>query len=81
MRLSFTVILMSGEVKNEWCNPCIKRTMDTLPTTHVLTKGEEELLESFDDKHKELHQLAIQWLQTSYRLEWSYMYTNRDKHK
>jgi hypothetical protein len=48
--------------------------LQSLPTTHVLTKEEEKFVEKLDQKSKELHALAIQWLQTSYRPEWSHMY-------
>ena len=48
--------------------------MDRLPITHILTKEEETFVIKLDTKHQELHKLAVQWLQTSYRPEWSYMY-------
>ena len=48
--------------------------MDQLAKTHVLTKEEKEFLKKLDPKHQELHKLAVQWLQTSYRPEWSHMY-------
>ena len=48
--------------------------MDQLPKTHVLTKEEIEFLKKLDPKHKALHTLAIEWLQTSYRPEWSHMF-------
>ena len=51
--------------------------MDKLPTTHVLTKEEIEFLKKLDPKLKELHAIAVQWLQTSYRPEWSHMYKNK----
>jgi hypothetical protein len=49
-------------------------TMNSLPTTHELTNEEKEFIKKLDPKHKELHKLAIEWLQTSYRPEWSHMY-------
>jgi hypothetical protein len=55
--------------------------MDKLPTTHVLTKEEDEFVKKLDDKHKELHKIAIQWLQTSYRPEWSHMYNSANEPK
>ena len=48
--------------------------MDELPKTHVLTQGEAEFVKALDPRHQELHALAIQWLQTSYRPEWSHMF-------
>jgi hypothetical protein len=48
--------------------------MDSLPKTHVLTKDEKEFVSKLDSKHQELHKLAIEWLQTSYRPEWSHMF-------
>ena len=54
-------------------------SMDALPKTHDLTKEEEIFLKSLDGKHKELHNLAIEWLQTSYRLEWSHMFKKHGK--
>ena len=45
-----------------------------LPKTHELTKEELAFIETLDEKHKELHKLAIQLLETSYRPEWSHMY-------
>jgi hypothetical protein len=39
--------------------------MDKLPTTHVLTKEEQAFVKSLDEKGKDLHKLAIEWLQTS----------------
>lgn len=53
--------------------------LQALPTTHVLTKEEEKFVEKLDQKSKELHALAIQWLQTSYRPEWSHMWKNQSK--
>jgi hypothetical protein len=53
--------------------------MDALPKTHELTKEEEVFIEKLDDKHKELHTLAIKWLETSYRPEWSHMFQNDSK--
>ena len=53
--------------------------MDKLPTTHVLTKEEKSYISSLDEKHQSLHDLAIKWLQTSYRPEWSHMWKAKDK--
>jgi hypothetical protein len=53
--------------------------MDKLPTTHVLTKEEKSYIASLDEKHQSLHDLAIKWLQTSYRPEWSHMWKAKDK--
>jgi hypothetical protein len=55
-------------------NKCIKIYMDKLPNTHELTRDEQEFVKKLDSKHQQLHLLAIQWLQTSYRPEWSHMY-------
>jgi hypothetical protein len=49
-------------------------TLGSLPKTHELTKPEKEFVKSLDKKHLELHQLAVELLQTSYRPEWSHMY-------
>jgi len=54
-------------------------SMDQLPTAHVLIAKEEAFLATLDEKHRRLHALAVQWLQTSYRLEWSHMYNNKPK--
>jgi hypothetical protein len=54
-------------------------SMDQLPVTHSLTKAEQEFLAKADQKTIELHDLAVKWLQTSYRLEWSHMF-NPAKH-
>lgn len=51
--------------------------MDQLPTTHTLTKEEKAFVKSLDEKSKELHTLAVEWLQTSYKPEWSYMYKEK----
>ena len=51
--------------------------MDSLPTTHVLTKDESVFIKSLDQKHQDLHKIAVQWLQTSYRPEWSHMWKSR----
>jgi hypothetical protein len=51
--------------------------MDSLPKTHVLTKEEEEFVKKLSPKEKELHLLAIQLLETSYRPEWSHMYKEK----
>ena len=49
-------------------------TLNSLPKTHDLTKEEKEFVKKLDPKHKDLHNLAIQWLETSYRPEWSHMF-------
>jgi hypothetical protein len=51
--------------------------MDTLPTFQELTKDEKEFVKSLDKRHQELHVLAVQLLQTSYRPEWSHMYKDK----
>lgn len=48
--------------------------MDKLPKTHTLTKEEDEFVKKLDEKHRNLHLLAIKWLETSYRPEWSHMF-------
>jgi hypothetical protein len=48
--------------------------ISSLPKTHDLTKEEKEFVKKLDSKHQELHKLAIEWLQTSYRPEWSHMF-------
>jgi hypothetical protein len=53
--------------------------MDQLPKTHNLTEQEVTFVEALDEKHKELHKLAIQWLETSYRPEWSHMFHKASK--
>jgi hypothetical protein len=53
--------------------------MDALPKTHELTKDEVAFVKQLDPKHQELHKLAIEWLQTSYRPEWSHMWKKKDK--
>ena len=53
--------------------------MDKLPKTHELTPKEMKFVESLDEKHKNLHTLAIQWLETSYRPEWSHMFNKPAK--
>jgi hypothetical protein len=55
--------------------------MDHLPTTHVLTKEEQAFVKSLDEKGKALHLLAVEWLQTSYKPEWSYMWSEMAKAK
>ena len=50
------------------------KLLSNLPKTHDLTKEEKEFVKNLDTKHKDLHNLAIQWLETSYRPEWSHMY-------
>ena len=49
-------------------------SLSTLPKTHQLKKAEQTFVKTLDAKHLELHALAIQWLETSYRPEWSHMY-------
>jgi len=51
--------------------------MDALPVTHTLTKEEAGMIESLTQKERDLHNLAVQWLQTSYRLEWSHMWKQK----
>lgn len=53
--------------------------MDQLPKTHVLTQEEQEFIKKLDLRHQELHVLAIQWLQTSYKPEWSHMFKKATK--
>lgn len=48
-----------------------------LPKTHELTKEEKAFVKSLDTKGQELHKLAIQWLETSYRPEWSHMWVKK----
>ena len=55
--------------------------MDSLPKTHVLTKEEDEFVKKLSPKEKELHLLAIQLLETSYRPEWSHMYKEKSHPK
>ena len=55
--------------------------ISSLPKTHNLTKEEKEFIKSLDAKHQELHTLAIQWLETSYRPEWSHMYKDKEHSK
>jgi hypothetical protein len=50
------------------------KLISNLPKTHDLTKEEKEFVKKLDHQHKELHALAIQWLETSYRPEWSHMF-------
>ena len=50
------------------------KTINSLPKTHELTSEEKDFVKKLDPQHKELHNLAIQWLETSYRPEWSHMY-------
>ena len=56
-------------------------TLKSLPKTHELTKEEKEFVKKLDPQHKELHNLAIEWLQTSYRPEWSHMYKDKEHSK
>ena len=51
--------------------------MDKLPKTHVLTDAEKQFVKNLDPKHQELHKLAIELLQTSYRPEWSHMFNKK----
>ncbi len=53
--------------------------MDTLPKTHILTKEEEEFVRKLSTREKELHLLAIQLLETSYRPEWSHLFSEKKK--
>jgi hypothetical protein len=55
--------------------------MDALPKTHELTKEEQTFIASLDEKHQDLHKLAVEWLQTSYRPEWSHIWKKRDTPK
>lgn len=52
-------------------------TMDSLPKTHTLTKEEQAFVKKLDPKHQALHQLAVEWLQTSYRPEWAHMFKDK----
>ena len=65
-------------VKNEPIS-LIVSCMDKLPLpkTHELTKEEKAFVKSLDAKGQELHKLAIQWLETSYRPEWSHMWQKK----
>jgi hypothetical protein len=49
-------------------------TLKSLPKTHELTKEERDFVKKLDPQHQELHKLAIEWLETSYRPEWSHMF-------
>ena len=63
-------------------NPFASHTpgrMDELPKTHELTKEEVAFVKSLDKKHQELHDIAVEWLQTSYRPEWSHMFQKGTK--
>ena len=53
--------------------------MDELPKTHELTQGEVVFVKNLEPKLQDLHVLAIEWLQTSYRPEWSHMFTKATK--
>jgi hypothetical protein len=53
--------------------------MDKLPKTHEPTKEEETFLMKLDEKHLELHKLAVELLETSYRPEWSHMWKEKAK--
>ena len=53
--------------------------MDALPKTHILTKEEEEFVRKLSIREKELHLLAIQLLETSYRPEWSHLFSEKKK--
>jgi hypothetical protein len=59
----------------------MKPNMSSLPNTHILTKDEKEFVKKLDPKHQELHKLAVEWLQTSYRPEWSHMYKEKGHSK
>jgi hypothetical protein len=56
-------------------------TLNSLPKTHELTKVEKEFVKTLDKKHLELHDLAVELLQTSYRPEWSHMYNDKSNAK
>jgi len=51
-----------------------KCRMDELPKTHELTKEEVVFVKNLEPKLQDLHALAVEWLQTSYRPEWSHMF-------
>lgn len=53
--------------------------MDELPKTHELTQGEVIFVKNLEPKLQDLHMLAVEWLQTSYRPEWSHMFTKATK--
>ena len=55
--------------------------MNALPKTHILTKDEEEFVKKLSPKERDLHLLAIQLLETSYRPEWSHMYKEKQTRK
>jgi hypothetical protein len=55
----------------------VKVNISSLPKTHELTKEEKEFVKKLDTNHKELHKLAIEYLQTSYRPEWSHMFKDK----
>ena len=57
----------------------MQKLMDTLPKTHILTKEEEEFVRKLSTREKELHLLAIQLLETSYRPEWSHLFSEKKK--
>ena len=59
----------------------MKPNMSSLPNTHILTMDEKEFVKKLDPKHQELHKLAVEWLQTSYRPEWSHMYKEKGHSK
>ena len=48
--------------------------MDELPKTHELTTEEVVFVKNLEPKLQDLHALAVEWLQTSYRPEWSHMF-------
>lgn len=58
-------------------NVLAKPDMNVLPKTHELTNDEKEFVKKLDPQHHELHKLAIEWLETSYRPEWSHMYKDK----
>jgi hypothetical protein len=55
--------------------------MSNLPKTHELTKEEKDFVKKLDTQHRDLHNLAIEWLQTSYRPEWSHMFKEMTQNK
>lgn len=63
---------------NPFASP-FRGRMDELPKTHELTKEEVAFVKSLDKKHQELHEIAVEWLQTSYRPEWSHMFQKATK--
>jgi hypothetical protein len=78
IRGSLTISYYEPTLKNELTFTAYI-SMDQLPTTHVLTKEEKAFIEKLDTKGQELHELAVKWLQTSYRPEWSHMWPKSSK--